>query len=205
MTTEAAAAPPAFRFQQRHGKLDWRSLSQLDLDKVQRDVDIDTLERHLQGVAFANVTQEDLHWFTESSVAQLLRMLQMVVEYLLYVQEHLHGRNVALEKELAMAQQRESVLHAQLLEQAEYAGTLEQQLQQRKAVSREAVSSATAASCPVCLKVFATPSFLAAHMARRHPTHPPLFDPASAFPAAVQPPTVAALGGGARDCLELGG
>ena len=47
-----------FRFQQRTGKLDWRTLSQIDLDKVQRDADIDTLERNLSNVAFASVKKE---------------------------------------------------------------------------------------------------------------------------------------------------
>ena len=47
-----------FRFQQRSGKLDWRTLSQIDLDKVQRETDIDTLERNLSNVAFASVSKE---------------------------------------------------------------------------------------------------------------------------------------------------
>ena len=53
----AATELPPFRFQPRRGKLDWRTLSTLDLGKLERDVDIDTLERHLAGVAFAEVTQ----------------------------------------------------------------------------------------------------------------------------------------------------
>lgn len=49
---------PAFRFQPRRGKLDWRSVSSLDLDRVMREVDIDALEQQLAGVAFAEVTRE---------------------------------------------------------------------------------------------------------------------------------------------------
>ena len=52
----------------------------------------------------------------------------MTVEYLLYVQEHLHGRNISLEAMLAEAEQRHSVTQARLHEQAEYVGALEQQL-----------------------------------------------------------------------------
>jgi hypothetical protein len=58
MAAATAAATAAFRFQPRRGKLDWRSLSSLDLDKVEREVDIDTLERHLPGLAFSNVTKD---------------------------------------------------------------------------------------------------------------------------------------------------
>ena len=53
-----ALAQPTFKFQPRRGKLDWRSLSAVDLEKVQRDVDIDTLEKHLPGLAFADVTKD---------------------------------------------------------------------------------------------------------------------------------------------------
>ena len=49
---------PSFRFQARRGRLDWRSLSKLDLSEIARTVDIDTLEKHLAGITFADVTKE---------------------------------------------------------------------------------------------------------------------------------------------------
>ena len=118
------ARVPAFAFQPRRGKLDWRALSKIDLDRVEREVDIDTLEQHLEGVAFAAVSKEDLHWFSETDFMQLLRVLQLTSEYLLYVQEQLHRRNISLEGSLGAAQ-------AQLRDQAEYIGMLEAQLAER--------------------------------------------------------------------------
>lgn len=57
MATEGV--PPQFRFlPRRSGKLDWRALSTVDLERIQRETDIDTLEQHLHGVVFANVTAE---------------------------------------------------------------------------------------------------------------------------------------------------
>ena len=47
-----------FIFQTRRGKLDWRSISNIDLDRVAREADIDLLEQHLKGLAFADVTTE---------------------------------------------------------------------------------------------------------------------------------------------------
>ena len=54
--TLVAAAP--FRFHQRSTKLDWRSIQKLDLERIEREVDIDSLERHLESVAFSNVCKE---------------------------------------------------------------------------------------------------------------------------------------------------
>ena len=42
----------------------------------------------------------DLHWFSEADFLQLFRLVQLVAEYLLYVQETLHRRNVTLEDQL---------------------------------------------------------------------------------------------------------
>ena len=168
MTTVDGLLPPPFAFQPRRGKLDWRSLSKLDLERVAREVDIDSLERHLQGVAFADVTKEDLHWFSDGDFLQLFRMLQLVCEYLLYVQETLHKRNVVLEGELEGA-------HAQLRDQAEYIGVLESQLaaaatHRRMGGSGLAVQAAPN-KCLVCHKVFSTDAYLQAHITRRHPGH----------------------------------
>eukprot|EP00966_Prymnesium_polylepis_P222961 5157443-Prymnesium_polylepis.2 len=155
--------PPPFHFRPRRGKLDWRQLMRLDLDRIESDVDIDALEPHLDNLAFAHVTKEDLHWFSEGDFLQLQRMQQMVVEYLLYVQEHLHSRNVTLEQLLSGAQ-------AQLSEQAEYIGVLEDQLRRRKIETDQAVASGKLAQCPCCPKAFASFAYLDSHLYRRHPT-----------------------------------
>ena len=55
---EMAEVVAPFSFQTRRGKLDWRSISKIDLDRVAREVDIVSLEHHLKGVALADVTVE---------------------------------------------------------------------------------------------------------------------------------------------------
>ena len=167
-TIPTGASPPRqqvaqpFQFRPRRGKLDWRQLTALDLDRIRNEVDIEALEPHLDNLAFAHVTKEDLHWFSETDFLQLHRTQQMVVEYLLYVQEHLHARNVSLEQALGGA-------HAQLAEQAEYIGVLEEQLRRRRLETDQAVASGSLAQCPCCLKAFSSFSYLDAHLHRRHP------------------------------------
>ena len=46
-----------FRFQRRHGRLDWRKLSSVDIDRVMRDVDLDALEDNLENIKFAEISE----------------------------------------------------------------------------------------------------------------------------------------------------
>lgn len=158
----ALPEPPPFKFRRRHDKLDWRQLTQLDVDRIETTVDIEALEPVLENVAYARVTREDLHWFNEDDFLRLQRVQQMLVEYLIYVQEHLHARNVTLESALEHA-------NAQLLEQADYIGALEEQLRRRKIETEHAVMTGALAQCPCCLKAFSTFGYLDAHLQRRHP------------------------------------
>ena len=78
-----------FYFQQRRGRLDLRTLSQIDLDRIVRDVDIDVLQMHLENITFSNLKEEDLRFLTDPQVIKLFRTSQLMIEYLLYAQEQL--------------------------------------------------------------------------------------------------------------------
>jgi hypothetical protein len=49
---------PAFYFQRRRGRIDWRKLDRVDLEAVVNDVDIETLQEHVDHIAFADVGEE---------------------------------------------------------------------------------------------------------------------------------------------------
>lgn len=78
-----------FYFQQRRGRLDLRTLSQIDLDRIVREVDIDVLQIHLENITFSNLKEEDLRFLTDPLVIKLFRTSQLMIEYLLYAQEQL--------------------------------------------------------------------------------------------------------------------
>ena len=82
-------ASTKFYFQQRRGRLDLRTLSQIDLDRIVRDVDIDVLQMHLENITFCNLKEEDLRFLTDPQVIKLFRTSQLMIEYLLYAQEQL--------------------------------------------------------------------------------------------------------------------
>lgn len=86
-----------------------RSLAQIDLEKVVRDVDIDVLQvgytieivlchplligafmqMSLENICFCNLREEDLRFITDQHVVKIFRASQLVIEYLLYAQEQL--------------------------------------------------------------------------------------------------------------------
>jgi len=131
-----------FYFQQRRGRLDLRSLAQIDLEKVVRDVDIDVLQMSLENICFCNLREEDLRFITDQHVVKIFRAAQLVIEYLLYAQEQLADNCNVLSnkymakkrsvlrkrKELVELQENSKVLRAQLRSKKKSIKTLEQLL-----------------------------------------------------------------------------
>lgn len=56
---DAGDAAKAFKFEPRRARLDWRLLSAIDVDRLARETDIDSLEQALDTVTFGDVTVED--------------------------------------------------------------------------------------------------------------------------------------------------
>lgn len=82
----------SFYFQQRRGRLDLRALHSLDLERIVQEVDIDSLQAHLENLTFCNLREQDLKYMTDPHVIKLFRVAQMIIEYLLYAQENLAER-----------------------------------------------------------------------------------------------------------------
>lgn len=78
-----------FFFQQRTLPLNLRLLSQLDIDRVVRDVDIECLQRHIEQITFCSLREEELKYVTDQQVIKLFRVAQLIIEYLLHSQDKL--------------------------------------------------------------------------------------------------------------------
>lgn len=78
-----------FYFKPRRETLNWRVLLQLDVEKIMDQVDIDTLESVTKNVTFSRIDYNDLRYFNETNFVQVFRISQLIIEYLLYVQNYL--------------------------------------------------------------------------------------------------------------------
>ncbi len=76
-----------FFFQQRRGHLDLRGISSVDLDKLIREVDVDSLQLYIENITFCNLREEDLRYLTDPQVIKLFKISQLTIEYLLYSQD----------------------------------------------------------------------------------------------------------------------
>ena len=64
-----------------------------------RDVDLDTLEKIVYIVAYGDIEAEDTRHLTELNFIKIFRLSQMMIEYLLYVQECLQNSNTWLQQD----------------------------------------------------------------------------------------------------------
>lgn len=66
-----------------------RTLSKVDVDSIVKNVDIETLQEHLENLCFSQLHEEDLRQYTDPMICKLFRLAQYTIEYLLHVQEQL--------------------------------------------------------------------------------------------------------------------
>ena len=89
--------PPVFKFQERSGKINWRTLMNTDLDQIIRETDLRQIEQILQNVTYAEVDREDLEKVGDAHFVKLFRISQLSIEYLIYTQNYLETLTKSLD------------------------------------------------------------------------------------------------------------
>ncbi|CAK4733866.1 unnamed protein product [Aphanomyces euteiches] len=93
----------SFSFRQRRGRLDTRAIAQIDLNRVVRETDIDTIQSQLENLAFSDITLQDFDQYSDEYFLKLFQIAQLSVEYLLNVQESLVSHAEQLENQCEQA------------------------------------------------------------------------------------------------------
>ena len=73
-----------------------RSISSVSLERIVRETDIDTLQLHLENLAFSDLTTRDVGMYGDEVFIKLFRLSQLTIEYLLNVQDTLASNLDAL-------------------------------------------------------------------------------------------------------------
>eukprot|EP00903_Cladosiphon_okamuranus_P014853 g13754.t1 len=180
----------SFYFQQRSGKLDMRAIGRVDIDSVVKDVDIDTLQAHLENITFAHVSEDDLRLYSDQCFLNLFRLSQLLLEYLLSVQDTLATSLEALALKHSTVQKALDRGRAELHAASEQDRALKREVRQKRATiaryeqllalpapssrRRDAPASSEDGgnlhSCLTCGKMFTTADFLQQHIVRKHAT-----------------------------------
>ncbi|XP_053455261.1 cilium assembly protein DZIP1L isoform X2 [Nycticebus coucang] len=169
---------PIFKFQPRHHEsMDWRRISALDVDRVVRELDVATLQENITGVTFCNLDREVCSRCgqpVDPALLKVLRLAQLIIEYLLHCQECLSASVAQLEARLQASLGQQQRGQQELGRQAdELKGVREESRRRRKMIStlQQLLMQTGAHSyhmCHLCDKTFMNATFLRGHIQRRH-------------------------------------
>ncbi|KAJ3246644.1 Zinc finger protein dzip1 [Chytriomyces hyalinus] len=172
-----------FYFKRRTERLDWRLLASLQVDRVQREVDILALQEIMENVTFCDLDSEDIR-YVDPNFVKLIKIAQLIIEYLIHTQDYLAASQGALSKDLQDTSDRLALLTATYEKQdAELSAlkkenrTLKKTLYAYQLMARVPGHApdtpnndvATYHRCAFCTKVFKSRAYLDNHMILRHP------------------------------------
>ena len=89
--------PPKFTFQERSGRVNWRAIMNIDVDRLARDVDLQHLEASLQNITYAKLDREEFNNMSDIHFIKLFRISQLSIEYLIYTQNYLETLTQSLD------------------------------------------------------------------------------------------------------------
>jgi peptidoglycan hydrolase CwlO-like protein len=79
---------PSFHFRHRVGNLNWKLISSLDIDAIVEDHSISELQSVLDNITFCDFTPTDVRNNSIDSVSKVVKVMQLIIEYLLHCQEN---------------------------------------------------------------------------------------------------------------------
>eukprot|EP00112_Aurelia_sp_Birch-Aquarium-sp1_P017815 Seg417.17 transcript_id=Seg417.17/GoldUCD/mRNA.D3Y31 product="Zinc finger protein DZIP1L" protein_id=Seg417.17/GoldUCD/D3Y31 len=162
-----------FSFRKRHSKVDWRRLAAVDVDRIAREVDVQTLQDNIAHVAFCDVENELSLREVDVNLIKLFKLAQLLIEYLLHSQEYLQGYISQFESQIKNAVQDQAKLQADIEKKNNaYRGLKKEYQKSKKLIAEYQLMLRAGASgfhkCPFCTKSFLSDDFLKAHIVRRH-------------------------------------
>ncbi|KAG2463269.1 DZI1L protein, partial [Polypterus senegalus] len=166
-----------FGFRARRDGIDWRRFSALDVERVAREMDVQTLQDYLDSVTFCNLDSERCPHCRnplDPVLLKVFRMSQLTTEYLLYSQEYLNAKAAEQEEKLVQLieeQERQQLEISKL--QSKLQATRQESHNRKKMIASQQLLLQAGANnyhkCQLCDKCFMSYSFLQGHMERRHP------------------------------------
>ncbi|CCW69811.1 unnamed protein product [Phytomonas sp. Hart1] len=86
----------SFAYVQGNERLDWGVLVAIDLQRLTKDTNVDTLQRVVENLAFSHITRDEAAMFSPEHIQHLFKLTQIVIQYLVFSQECLGKLNARL-------------------------------------------------------------------------------------------------------------
>nr|CCC91538.1 conserved hypothetical protein [Trypanosoma congolense IL3000] len=163
-----------FHFIEGSERLDWGVLVNIDIQRLMKDTNVDTLQRVVENIAFARLTRDEAAMFSPEHFIHLYTICQLVIQYLVYSQERLARINVKLSERVEELQQSAESMkqEGERLHQENTLLRKEVKAQRRTLLAyeynRKGSSGGSVFVCPQCGEVYGKSESLQSHMRKRH-------------------------------------
>ncbi|CAE7428325.1 DZIP1L [Symbiodinium necroappetens] len=161
---------PKFIFRPRTGRINWRLLHSLDLDRVVREGDIDTIQAYLDNITYSRFSREDLEVTSDDGLIKVVQLAQLCMEYL--------NSMCASSQQLIQGLSERVRIQAAQLKASDAGRRRSRPRRNSPRESRGPPVGAVARKCTYCSKRFQSEQYLNEHLMRRHM--------ADAFPIRVE-------------------
>ncbi|KAM4694404.1 cilium assembly protein DZIP1L [Discoglossus pictus] len=166
-----------FRFQPRRDGIDWRRFSAIDVERVARELDVSTLQESINSITFCNLDAERCPYCqqpVDPVLLKVLKMAQLIIEYLLHCQDCLSSSMAQLEDRVEEAVVEHQKTKDELAKQGEeLKKTKEESKRRKKLIGTQQMLLQAGVNnyhkCQLCDKAFMNYSYLQGHVQRRHP------------------------------------
>uniref|UniRef100_T1IWF7 C2H2-type domain-containing protein n=1 Tax=Strigamia maritima TaxID=126957 RepID=T1IWF7_STRMM len=161
-------------FRKRNERIDWRKIASIDLERISRELDFDTLQDNIANVAFCNIECELDPRNCDPNYTKLFRLAQLIIEYLLHSQDYLSHTVVALEEKCRFLTSQFECEKKHRAGTEELIKSLKCDVKKYKKLNSSQKNPtlqqtmAECHACPFCPKIFLTSEYLQMHMKRRH-------------------------------------
>jgi len=182
----------------RHGKINWRMIYAIDLERVIHEGDVETLVAQLENLMYANFDVDDLQACSDVQYVKLFQLAQLALEYLYGTVRQLEDHTMQLTDGYHALKAHHDETYATLQDEQERIRELKKDLKQRKkalavyemlaqnqqetmgtcdvaddgeateAKTGAGVRTAVLVKCGRCAKKFLNSMYLDSHIQKRH-------------------------------------
>lgn len=162
------AREAGFSFNLYRGRVDWAKIGAVDVDKIVRERDLETLQDVLSCVMSCNLSSDYDLKVLDPNFIKIFQLAQLAADFLLYCRTYLDHCVAVMQDQLRVALQEIEHLRKIKQENADEIGILQRKLRTKSMKSRT-TSPHPIFKCPGCEKIFVGEQYLVAHQQRRHP------------------------------------
>ncbi|XP_067042610.1 uncharacterized protein [Acropora muricata] len=164
-----------FSFGRRQEKVEWRMLASVDVDRIQQEMEVKTLQNNIMHVTFCNIEAEvGMQSFgCDPNFIKMFKLAQLIIEYLLHSQQFLSANLDAENRTLREAMEVAQKSKDELEERREAYKKLKKQCQKQKQWIAEyqlliRAGASGQHKCPCCAKSFVSHEYVVSHVKRKH-------------------------------------